>query len=63
MDRERLLGLLVILAGLAILIVNGLAVVSAWSLIPPNVFVIGLGLVVIGLLLVWNGEEEATLSA
>jgi hypothetical protein len=63
MDLGRLFGLLVIIAGLAVITVNGLATVFAWSLIPPNVFVIGLGLVVIGLIFIWNKEEEATPSA
>ncbi len=44
------------------LALNGLAVVFSWQFIPPNIFIIGLGLVVIGLALLWNAREDAVTS-
>jgi len=60
MDSARIFGLAVIITGLAIVAANGLAIVYHWSSIPPNVFIIGLGLVVIGLVLIWNSGKEIT---
>jgi uncharacterized protein YjeT (DUF2065 family) len=63
MNFERFFGLALIVAGLAVIAANGLANVKHWSFIPPNVFIIGLGLVMIGLLLIWNADEKITPSS
>ncbi len=58
MDSARIFGLAVIITGLAVVAANGLAIVYQWSFVPPNVFIIGLGLVVIGLVLIWNSGKD-----
>jgi hypothetical protein len=63
MDRMQIFSLAVIIAGMAIVIMNALALVFPWPVIPTNVFIIGLGLAVIGLVLFWNSRREWTLTS
>jgi hypothetical protein len=58
MDRVQIFGLAVIIAGLMIMGLNALAMVFLWSVIPTNIFIIGFGLVVIGLVLFWNSAGD-----
>jgi len=59
MDWMDLFGLAMVIAGVVVVALNALAVVFDWQVIPPNIFIIGLGLVVIGLALLWNAREDA----
>jgi hypothetical protein len=58
MDWMDLSGLAMVIAGIVVIALNGLAVVFTWQFIPPNIFMIGLGLVVIGLVLLWNARGD-----
>lgn len=62
MDWMDLFGLAMVIAGVVVMALNGLAVVFSWEFIPPNIFIIGLGLVVIGLALLWNAREYTVTS-
>jgi len=62
MDWMDLSGIALVIAGVVVIALNGLAVVSTWQFIPPNIFIIGLGLMVIGLALLWNAQKGAIIS-
>ncbi|NTU99605.1 MAG: hypothetical protein HGA55_00575 [Methanoregulaceae archaeon] len=62
MDWMDISGLAMVIAGIVVIALNGLAVVFTWQFIPPNIFIVGLGLVVIGLALLWNSREDAVTS-
>lgn len=62
MDWMDLSGLALVVAGFVVIALNALAVVFSWQVIPANIFIIGLGLVVIGLVLLWNAREDRTAS-
>jgi uncharacterized membrane protein len=59
MDWMDLSGLAMVIAGIVVIVLNALAGVFTWQFIPPNIFIIGLGLMVIGLALLWNAREDA----
>jgi Zn-dependent protease with chaperone function len=59
MDGIQIFGLVVSIAGLAIILVNAVGVIVDLSFIPTNVFIIGFGFIVIGLVLVWNQTRES----
>jgi uncharacterized membrane protein len=59
MDWMDLSGLAMVIAGIVVIVLNTLAGVFTWQFIPPNIFIIGLGLMVIGLALLWNAREDA----
>jgi uncharacterized membrane protein len=62
MDWMDISGLAMVIAGVVVMALNGLAGVFTWQEVPPNIFVIGLGLGVIGLALLWNSRENAVIS-
>jgi uncharacterized protein YjeT (DUF2065 family) len=62
MDWMNLSGIAMVIAGVVVIALNGLAVVSAWQFIPPNIFIIGLGLMVLGLALLWNAQKSTIIS-
>lgn len=62
MDWMDFSGLATVITGFVVIGLNVLALVFSWQVIPPNIFIIGLGLVVIGLVLLWNARED-TVSA
>jgi uncharacterized protein YjeT (DUF2065 family) len=62
MDWIEISGLAMVIAGVVVMAMNGLAVVFTWQFIPPNIFIVGLGLVVIGLALVWNAQKNVVTS-
>jgi hypothetical protein len=59
MEWTDLAGQVTVIAGFLVIALNALAVAFQWRVIPPNIFIIGLGLVVIGLVLLWNAGGEA----
>lgn len=59
MDKLQIAGLIVIIAGVILGIVDSLSAVYSWSAVPPNVFIIGLGLIVIGLVMAWVPVSDA----
>jgi hypothetical protein len=54
MDGIQIFGIVVFITGIAVILANTVGVIIALAFIPPNVFIIGLGLAVIGLVLIWN---------
>jgi hypothetical protein len=54
MDGIQITGLAITVFGLAIVLVQVIGVIFGWAFIPANVFIIGLGLIVIGLVMIWN---------
>jgi protein-S-isoprenylcysteine O-methyltransferase Ste14 len=58
MDKMQFFGLAVIISGAIVVLADALAGMYHWSFIPPNIFIIGLGLVVIGLVLLWNSTGD-----
>ena len=62
MDWMEISGLAGVITGVVVMALNGLAVVFSWQFIPPNIFIVGLGLVVIGLAILWNARGDAITS-
>jgi hypothetical protein len=54
MDGIQIFGIVVFITGIAAILANTVGVIIALAFIPTNVFIIGLGLAVIGLVLIWN---------
>ncbi len=59
MDTLQVAGLIVIIAGVIIGIIDSLSQAYSWSSVPPNIFIIGLGFIVIGLVMAWVPVSDA----
>jgi hypothetical protein len=62
MDWMEISGFAMVIAGIVVIALNALAVVFTWHFVPPNIFMVGFGLVVIGLVLFWNARGDPTTS-
>jgi protein-S-isoprenylcysteine O-methyltransferase Ste14 len=58
MERMQIFSLAVMIAGIIVVVTDALAVVYHWQVVPENIFIIGLCVVVIGLVLLWNSAGE-----
>ncbi len=59
LEHTQLIGIVIIIIGIGLGLENAAGSLLGWPGIPPNLFIIGLGLVVIGLVVAWiPGEPE-----
>jgi hypothetical protein len=58
LENNQLIGFVIIIIGIGFILENAAGSLLAWPGIPPNLFIIGLGLVVIGLVVAWIPGED-----
>lgn len=56
--HHELLGIVLIIIGTGFFLENAAGSLAGWPGIPPNLFIIGLGFVVIGLVVAWVPGEQ-----
>jgi hypothetical protein len=58
LEDNQLLGIVIIVIGIGFGLENAAGSLLRWPGIPPNLFIIGLGFVVIGLVVAWIPGEH-----
>ena len=60
LENNQLIGIVIIIIGIGFILENAAGSLLVWPGIPPNLFIIGLGLIVIGLMVAWIPGEPDT---
>jgi hypothetical protein len=58
LENNHLIGIVIIIIGIGLGLENAAGSLLGWPGIPPNLFIIGLGFVVIGLVVAWIPGED-----
>jgi uncharacterized membrane protein len=58
LENNHLIGIVIIIIGIGFVLENAASSLLGWPGIPPNLFIIGLGFVLIGLVVAWIPGED-----